>query len=75
MRPAQLVWSSRNNQREKKPQNILRMVAKSTDPDIIWRHGLQVVLKGLPPFDGRLELVHFDQVVLKNEERAYFSIN
>lgn len=42
---------------------------KSTDPDIIWRHGLQVVLKGLPPFDGRLELVHFDQVVCKKENK------
>lgn len=42
---------------------------KSTDPDIIWRHGLQVVLKGLPPFDGGLELVHFDQVVCNKQEK------
>ncbi len=42
---------------------------KHTDPNIIRRHSLQVVLKGLPPFDGRLELVHFDQVVCNKQEK------
>lgn len=32
-------------------------------PDVVRRHGLQVVLKGLPPLEGGLELVHFDEVV------------
>lgn len=36
---------------------------KATDPNIIRRHRLQVVLKGLSPFNGRLELVHFNQVI------------
>lgn len=31
-----------------------------TYADIIRRHGLQVVLKGLPPFQSRLEFMHFD---------------
>lgn len=34
-----------------------------TYTDVIRGHGLQVVLKGLPPFDSGLELMHFDQVV------------
>lgn len=50
------------------------MIDESTDPNIIWRHGLQVVLKGLPPFDGGLELVHFNQVVCnkhaKNKDKT-----
>lgn len=41
--------------------------SESTYPDIIRRHGLQVALKGLSPFQGRLELVHFDQVIYNNE--------
>lgn len=43
--------------------------SKSTDPNIIWRHCLQVVLKGLSPFDGWLEFVHFDQVICKKKAK------
>lgn len=42
---------------------LQRTDTKFTDPNVIWRHGLQVVLKRLPPFDGWLELVHFDKVI------------
>lgn len=42
---------------------------KSTDSIVIGRHGLQVVLKGLSPFEGWLELVHLDQVICNNQEK------
>lgn len=43
---------------------------KATDPNIIWRHRLQVVLKGLSPFNGRLELVHFNQVICGKQSKT-----
>lgn len=64
-----MVFICQPNGKKIKIKNLKELKKKkSTDPDIIWRHGLQVVLKGLPPFDGRLELVHFDQVVCNKKE-------
>jgi len=52
-------------------ENINKM---APHPDVIRRHRLQVVLKGLTPLDGRLELVHFDQVVCRrNTWRKLFT--
>lgn len=43
---------------------------ESTYPNVVRRHGLQVGLKGLPPFDGGLELVNFDQVIWREGSNA-----
>lgn len=55
------------NKKKKRRIKRLKNDVGSIYPNIIWRHGLQVVLEGLSPFDGRLELVHFDQVICGNE--------
>lgn len=60
---AQLRTLTTTTTTKKSINEKLKSDNKATDPNIIRRHRLQVVLKGLSPFNGRLELVHFNQVI------------
>ena len=54
----------------KKIKKSIKFCRAAAYPNVIRRHGLQVILKRLPPFDGGLELVHFDQVVCNRKDKS-----